>query len=125
MLLWAPQWLTSIADLERCWQRSRSREERKLAKGETSVGLSTLGGSLVSGNTLSKFTANSNTPSNALSRMSGNFPDPVPRPSAKRDKDSVGRYHDIDAPSHADIALSLADLPIHALHVHSWLVDRK
>jgi hypothetical protein len=79
----------------------------------------------VSGNTLSKFTANSNTPSNALSRMSGNFPDPVPRPSAKRGKDSVGRYHDIDAPSHADIALSLADLPIHALHVHSWLVDGK
>ena len=74
---------------------------------------------------IEQFTAPSNAPSNALPRMSGNFPDPVPRPSAKRDKDSVGRYHDIDAPRHADIALSLADLPIPALHVHSWLVDGK
>jgi hypothetical protein len=41
--------------------------------------------------------------------MSGNFPCPAPKSSAKRDKDSVGRYHDIDAPSHANVALSLTD----------------
>jgi hypothetical protein len=72
--------------------------------------LSILGGSrLVSGNPLSKSTENNNTPSNALSRMSGDFPCPAPKSSGKRDKDSVGWYHDIDAPSHANVTLSLTD----------------